>query len=67
MICECDAAFARANEKAHREMSQPAVDSTFNYFNYQFWLNIHFLKKLKNYKFYTFKVNLNSLKRDGKV
>ena len=47
MICECDAAFARANEKAHREMSEPAVDSIFNYFNYQFWLKIHFLKKLK--------------------
>ena len=45
MICECDAAFARANEKAHREMSEPAVDSTFNYFNYQIWLIIQFLKK----------------------
>ena len=35
MICECDAAFARANEIAHRKMDLASYDSSFNYYKYR--------------------------------
>ena len=35
MICECDAAFARANEIAHRKMATAVTDAPFNFYNYQ--------------------------------